>query len=882
MTTWQDVWEGEEPVIISHAGGELHDLEQVLAWQLHGEERQKKKDTRDRANLVERRVLGFRAQQKKMVDAFMNFRAEQPHLGSGPPPANPESIQKEYTITVMDLLSTYKVDVPLVSGDHTIASCLVAQGVIPSSPWEPRFAVAIRVLELYRLARLRCPALGIQAWVRTMADLHDLPFKESWTRWFSVCFDLYLEILSDVEARVKKALGRDSPDWRLKNCCPCCTYELEGEEAMVFSMLITMDGNNSLKRILRKDRGAVDEEGIPLRGNRERHDPRAEEAGGDYFLSRERVNRWAKERLAEEVNFESDDPKENTECQERWKNLSEELTAKMWGIFDETGIFLALCRHGFTILLTDMVRSGELAKYPLAIIDAVLRAFPELKRLGAGYDVGCGFQTIIERSPLCRLAKDRQLKMLVGAFHGHAHNRKCQLDYLATYVEGLGIEDLEGCERKFSQSNSLAKCTRYASIFHRKQSIGTYFAHLDTFESYANLSNFLVKNYKQALEILATEDAVYKVMRESGVTEAIIEGRIPEEKNYLKGLMKEPEEETDQMEYYQQLVNLEARWDRYSEVYVEDSNARRVSRRHAYESYEKALTVVQNTETRLDIQERWERDSAEWQEAAGLVATRRYRNAVDKLERLVLQRIFEFAKVGQPGLAYKIRSHIANALRVRSRAIRTALDKYNIAASTLIPPGRQLEWKDVIDYAFLAEFDIIRDVSRHETAREWATPAARELLDRYHKLKRAKEEITRLNIEIKRFVTYMRDERRFLLKKEKEIHATDPHLAFFIGRYRDQRGRFDSTHMERLKGLKKLGRRFTGSLTPGKRCEQTVGDGDVEEDMEEVEEQTEAEADNGEHDEEYEDIEDDAEGEEVAEVMEEMALAMAQGDNETQ
>jgi len=37
-----------------------------------------------------------------------------------------------------------------------------------------------------------------------------------------------------------------------------------------------------------------------------------------------------------------------------------EITAKMWGIFDETGIFLALCRHGFVLVVADMIRSGEL------------------------------------------------------------------------------------------------------------------------------------------------------------------------------------------------------------------------------------------------------------------------------------------------------------------------------------------------------------------------------------------------------------------------------------------------------------------------------------------------------------------------------------------
>jgi hypothetical protein len=40
--------------------------------------------------------------------------------------------------------------------------------------------------------------------------------------------------------------------------------------------------------------------------------------------------------------------------------MMNEISSKMWGIFDETGIFLSLCRHGFTMLVVDMVRSGEL------------------------------------------------------------------------------------------------------------------------------------------------------------------------------------------------------------------------------------------------------------------------------------------------------------------------------------------------------------------------------------------------------------------------------------------------------------------------------------------------------------------------------------------
>lgn len=32
----------------------------------------------------------------------------------------------------------------------------------------------------------------------------------------------------------------------------------------------------------------------------------------------------------------------------------------MWSVFDDTGVFLALCRHGFVLFLVDMLCSSEL------------------------------------------------------------------------------------------------------------------------------------------------------------------------------------------------------------------------------------------------------------------------------------------------------------------------------------------------------------------------------------------------------------------------------------------------------------------------------------------------------------------------------------------
>jgi hypothetical protein len=123
----------------------------------------------------------------------------------------------------------------------------------------------------------------------------------------------------------------------------------------------------------------------------------------------------------------------------------------------------------------------------------------------------------------------------------------------------MGLEDLEGCERFFSGSNELASSLRYSSIFHRLQAISAYCQHTDVFDTYANLSTFLLNNYIQALNILNSKDALAKAMKDQGIAnESTFKDWLEEERAYLKGLAKEPMVETMEMEYYQKLVNLHA------------------------------------------------------------------------------------------------------------------------------------------------------------------------------------------------------------------------------------------------------------------------------------------------------------------------------------
>lgn len=175
-----------------------------------------------------------------------------------------------------------------------------------------------------------------------------------------------------------------------------------------------------------------------------------------------------------------------------------------------------------------------------------------------------------------------------------------------------------------------------------------------------------------------------------------------------------------------------------------------------------------------------------------------------------------------------MRKHIAKALQARSKAVKNAIDRYNAAASFMSPPMPELSWEQVVEYAFLADFDILRDTRAEIRSRPWTRPAYRLAMDRYFKILRAREEIKRLNVEIPRVVTWIRDENRFLQGQEQELRETegksaeqaekDLQMAVQVGLYRKRRGRFDDGHMQSFWRLAETPG-FTGSLKPGMAVE---------------------------------------------------------------
>ncbi|EIW53126.1 uncharacterized protein TRAVEDRAFT_81512, partial [Trametes versicolor FP-101664 SS1] len=665
----------------------------------------------------------------------------------------------------------------------TTVIALAEQGYLAASPVSPTLAITFNTLEHFRLLRLRKPSFSVEAFAKVLCDSYALPYRRRYRTALSDCFDAYLSVLRVIEKRIKTRLGRDTPDWRVKNACPACCYELEEEPPLKFARLFCFDGNNSLKRVAKF-------------GDREVADTR-EFTEGDYFLSPDFVDKYKDEvngasargpQIADPSDRDSDadedEPPEESgpagDCTRNWKAAAPEQDKKMWAIFDETGIFASACRHGFILWITDMIRSGELFKYPISIVAKALSTLGP--RLLIGFDVGCSLSGTIDRSSLGPDFRRLECRCCVDVFHGYSHSHQCQTKHHPTAIEGAGLEDLGTMERVFSGSNQLASVIRYASRYHRHVLIDMYFKQWDE-DKYSNLATMLLNNYQQALKII--QDDTTAVQDALGVLECTTEDLHTwgqEEAAYFATVGTEDPANIAAVEYVTLLRELRVIENQLSNstsafvasvpedwssttlaaraanpAYEADAartRKRETERRLLREKWDRTLRDVIALELKMGIQDsRWQPDTPEYVTSMQYISERDYRVALEKLHGLVVQRLFELHNLNISQTAYKVRTYIAKNLQRRSQAIRTAVKQYNTAAEALNPPRPPLDWTKVTHYSFLEEFELLRDTGNTLRTKRWAEPLARETMKKARHIARAHEEILRCNVEVRRLHT---------------------------------------------------------------------------------------------------------------------------------
>ncbi|CAE6404734.1 unnamed protein product, partial [Rhizoctonia solani] len=701
----------------------------------------------------------------------------------------------------------------LVRSDATGCAnvALIKHGFISPSPTRPTIAISLKMLNVVEAMQQRCPSASIQGMAKAFCDLRNVPFKPYFRTQLSAVLDVYYMIRREAQQRLDKALGQDSAELKLKKCCPPCTKRLPNEPSLGYSMLVTADGGDSYKRCSLA--GAMDKRTYK----------------SDYYISRSEVDEFEDEVGGSKKGKQKTKEGEVSECEKRWKNANADKRPdkKAKSYFEETGLFVSLCRHSFVLTVCDMVRSGEKAKYVLATISRLISAFGA--GILMGYDIGCTTKGTVARSPLLGpKAAALQFDMCVGSFHGAAHRRTCQLENHPQNRPGAGLSDLENAETFFSYANRIAASTRLASCYHRQQRIDMLIKTWNS-DMYEALGSLLRRKYIAALKtISSTTDFLSK----SSNTVQQIEGFFKDEVDYMGSFKRDLPSYTFKISYVGLLEQLEIKKDEFdaclnaSPSAAESSNLHRLALfKSCLEAKRQAileqLTTLQKAIQKIEEEhglKRWTRGSTEWKEAHALRDNQHFHSCVDTLEHLVVQRLLELSRSGLANTGYKLRQQIARSITSRSGAVKTALARYNAAAAELTPPASEITWKEITDTSALAKLELLRISRRNVLDRPWMKPQNRRCVEQSHRLQRAHEEIERLNLELLRFHTSIIDEELELSAKLCELRTTGSPLIALLQRYINRRVAINSLLLHELRLTRDLPG-YTGSKAIGIRPE---------------------------------------------------------------
>ena len=80
-------------------------------------------------------------------------------------------------------------------------------------------------------------------------------------------------------------------------------------------------------------------------------------------------------------------------------------------------------------------------------------------------------------------------------------------------------------------------------------------------------------------------------------------------------------------------------------------------RRNATDAMNIAIRAVTDLELKLDVAEAWTPDNPRYQETIRYIQTRRFHRALDKVQRLVVQRLLEMTKSNASGMSKCIVPH---------------------------------------------------------------------------------------------------------------------------------------------------------------------------------------------------------------------------------
>ncbi|KAI6097652.1 hypothetical protein EV401DRAFT_1895465 [Pisolithus croceorrhizus] len=721
-------------------------------------------DTRPRAQRNRHAHQAWQAQLPTLVDRYLAWKHNGPEELAG------DHVFHVDVIGVFRCSSTdsleYERHVNVIQkADESANAALLRVGLLGCSPSQPRIAIRLECLELYHQIRRRQSSFSLQAMMKVLCALQNITYSHHLRAQLSAAFDVYLNILRSVHTLLKQALGRDGPAWKLRGACPACAFE-------------RLDGSGSADSRL---------------------------FHSDYFIPHAEVERFKDE--VRDRPGEAAREKRFTTCTDNW-TAAKAIEENQIQVFEQTGIFVMACRHWLR-----RVYRGNETKWRTALTSLIARSMDWRLLVGCSTFVGktkllgmmwaVQSKKTIASSSLGNEVQEKWLKVVVNAFHGFAHNHLCQLENHPLYQAPL---------------------IRHASEFHWKQFLDLHFSQWDS-DKYLELSRFLYNNYKQALYIIQTHLAeLERFKRSKDITDDDFESWHREELEYLKRCAGESDATSIATQYVELLEKLnfaEATYGSVTQVpYLtytpaeftstaglnesarQGTNAINAEYASALRKYQLQLNVVANFERQHNITDRWTPLHREYINAREYTKHRAFIRAVEELEGLVVQRMFELSKANLAKTGYKMRKHISKAISRRSAAIRAALERYNKLAPRQRPPRPKLDYAEVIGYSLLGEFSLLKHSHYEILEKPWALPDNREMMMKYYKLQRSQEEITRLNVEIRRLQAWLDfDGERMKVAAQGFRDSGSSELAFEMESMYAERVRVNDFHRAQLQKI---------------------------------------------------------------------------------
>ncbi|KZT64505.1 hypothetical protein DAEQUDRAFT_769628 [Daedalea quercina L-15889] len=251
-------WEDEK-----EENGFTQAVRDLIGWRYQ----RQRKDVRTWRQRLERLDFNWKQTLPSLVNAYICWKH------SPLPPEAPGQVYlgPQLEIDVFDIYTLRSTAIiPQTSNVESTATMLISAGYLGTSPVKPSLAISLRMLELLRRLRLFKASYSIEGFAKLLCYYYTIPYRRHYHTILADSYEIYLTILRGVQVTVDASLGQNTPNWRVLNACPACSYKLQDEPDLHWTRMFCLDGNNSLKR-------------IACVGDRQQSDRRVFESS-DYYL----------------------------------------------------------------------------------------------------------------------------------------------------------------------------------------------------------------------------------------------------------------------------------------------------------------------------------------------------------------------------------------------------------------------------------------------------------------------------------------------------------------------------------------------------------------------------------------------------------------------